>query len=31
VARSIYVASPEGDTGKSVVALGLVDLLSRTV
>lgn len=31
MARSIYVASPEGDTGKSVVALGLVDLLSRTV
>jgi len=31
VARSIYVASPEGETGKSTVALGLVDLLARTV
>jgi len=31
VARSIYVTSPEGDTGKSTVALGLVDLLTRTV
>ncbi|WP_291757819.1 phosphate acetyltransferase [Cellulomonas sp. 73-145] len=31
VARSIYIASPEGDTGKSTVALGLVDLLTRTV
>ncbi|WP_029289656.1 phosphate acetyltransferase [Cellulomonas sp. HZM] len=31
MARTIYVASPEGDTGKSVVALGLVDLLTRTV
>jgi len=31
VARSIYLASPEGDSGKSVVALGLVDLLTRTV
>jgi len=31
VARSIYVASPEGDTGKSTVALGLLDLLARTV
>jgi len=31
VARSIYLTSPEGDSGKSVVALGLVDLLSRTV
>jgi phosphate acetyltransferase len=27
VARSIYVASPEGYTGKSSIALGLVDLL----
>src|SRR5699024_10861425 len=26
-ARSIYVASPEGHTGKSSIALGLVDLL----
>ncbi|MBT0994394.1 phosphate acetyltransferase [Cellulomonas sp. DKR-3] len=31
MASSIYVASPEGDTGKSTVALGLVDLLARTV
>jgi phosphate acetyltransferase len=31
VARSIYLTSPEGDTGKSTVALGLVDLLTRTV
>ncbi|GCE77004.1 hypothetical protein CBZ_20600 [Cellulomonas biazotea] len=31
MARSIYLTSPEGDSGKSVVALGLVDLLSRTV
>ncbi|WP_028045002.1 phosphate acetyltransferase [Cellulomonas sp. URHE0023] len=31
MARTIYVTSPEGDTGKSVVALGLVDLLTRTV
>ncbi|MGN8246910.1 phosphate acetyltransferase [Cellulomonas soli] len=31
MARSIYVTSPEGDTGKSTIALGLVDLLSRTV
>jgi phosphate acetyltransferase len=31
VARSIYITSPEGDTGKSTVALGLVDLLTRTV
>jgi len=29
--RSVYVASPEGRTGKSVVALGLVDLLVRRV
>ena len=29
--RSVYVASPEGQTGKSVVALGLVDLLLRRV
>ncbi|WP_426592971.1 phosphate acetyltransferase [Cellulomonas sp. McL0617] len=31
MARSIYVTSPEGDSGKSIVALGLVDLLTRTV
>ncbi|WP_315095623.1 phosphate acetyltransferase [uncultured Cellulomonas sp.] len=31
MARSIYVTSPEGDSGKSMVALGLVDLLARTV
>jgi len=31
VARTIYVTSPEGDAGKSVVALGLVDLLIRSV
>ncbi|GEL94516.1 phosphate acetyltransferase [Cellulomonas composti] len=31
MARSIYLTSPEGDTGKSTVALGLVDLLARTV
>ncbi|MCV2395491.1 phosphate acetyltransferase [Actinotalea sp. M2MS4P-6] len=31
MARSIYITSPEGDTGKSTVALGLVDLLTRTV
>ena len=29
--RSVYIVSPEGDTGKSVVALGLVDLLTRRV
>jgi phosphate acetyltransferase len=29
--RSIYLTSPEGDSGKSVVALGLVDLLSHTI
>ena len=29
--RSLYIASPEGETGKSTVALGVVDLLSRTV
>jgi len=29
--RSIYVASPEGDTGKSTVALGVLDLLVRQV
>ncbi|MFH5822137.1 phosphate acetyltransferase [Georgenia sp. AZ-5] len=31
MARSIYIASPEGHTGKSTVALGLVDLLTRSV
>ncbi|HLT70446.1 MAG TPA: phosphate acetyltransferase, partial [Acidimicrobiales bacterium] len=31
MARSIYVASLEGHSGKSLVALGLVDALSRTV
>jgi phosphate acetyltransferase len=30
-ARSIYIVSPEGHTGKSVVALGLLDLLTRRV
>ncbi|TQL03444.1 phosphate acetyltransferase [Cellulomonas sp. SLBN-39] len=31
MARTIYVMSAEGNTGKSVVALGLVDLLTRSV
>jgi phosphate acetyltransferase len=31
VARSIYITSAEGDTGKSTIALGVLDLLSRTV
>lgn len=31
MARSLYITSSEGDTGKSTVALGMVDLLSRTV
>ncbi|WP_084127830.1 phosphate acetyltransferase [Demequina sp. NBRC 110055] len=31
VARSIYIASAEGDTGKSTVALGITNLLTRTV
>ncbi len=31
MARSIYLTSPEGLTGKSLVALGLVELLGRTV
>jgi phosphate acetyltransferase len=30
-ARSVYITSPEGSTGKSVVALGLLDLLVRRV
>ena len=29
--RSIYITSPEGDTGKSTVALGMLDLLVRQV
>jgi phosphate acetyltransferase len=31
VTRSVYVASPEGLTGKSAVALGLLDALTREV
>ncbi|GAA4417554.1 phosphate acetyltransferase [Georgenia halophila] len=31
MARSIYVASAEGHTGKSAIALGLVDLFARRV
>jgi phosphate acetyltransferase len=31
VGRSVYVASPEGLTGKSAVALGLLDALTREV
>jgi phosphate acetyltransferase len=31
VSRSVYVASPEGLTGKSAVALGLLDALTRRV
>jgi phosphate acetyltransferase len=31
VSRSVYVASPEGLTGKSAVALGLLDALTRQV
>ena len=27
--RSIFIASPEGDSGKSTIALGLIDLLVR--
>lgn len=30
-ANSVYISSPEGDTGKSTIALGVVDLLSRQV
>ncbi|WP_201774426.1 phosphate acetyltransferase [Demequina sediminicola] len=30
MARSIYIASAEGDTGKSTVALGITTLLART-
>jgi phosphate acetyltransferase len=29
MSRSVYIASPDGVSGKSAVALGLVDLLSR--
>ena len=29
--RSIYVAAPEGQTGKSVVAVGIIDALAREV
>ena len=31
MSRSVYIASPEGMSGKSSIALGLVDLLSRRV
>lgn len=31
MSRSVYVASPEGVTGKSAVALGLLDALTREV
>ncbi len=31
MSRSVYIASPEGVSGKSSVALGIVDLLSRRV
>jgi len=31
VARSLYVTSPEGETGKGMVALGALDLLTRRV
>ena len=31
MSRSVYVASPEGLTGKSAVALGLLDALTREV
>ena len=30
-ARSIFITSPEGETGKSTVALGVLDLLTRRV
>ncbi|GHG45609.1 phosphate acetyltransferase [Flavimobilis marinus] len=30
-ARNVYITSPEGETGKSTVALGLVDVLTRRV
>jgi phosphate acetyltransferase len=31
MARSLYITSAEGDTGKSTIALGMLDLLNRTV
>ena len=31
MSRSIYVASTEGETGKSAVALGIVDVLGRSI
>src|SRR3954454_24153915 len=31
MSRSVYIASPEGESGKSTVALGLLDLLSHQV
>lgn len=31
VARSIYIASAEGDTGKSTIALGITNLLAKQV
>ncbi|WNM23983.1 phosphate acetyltransferase [Demequina capsici] len=31
MSRSIYIASSEGDTGKSTIALGITAMLSRTV
>jgi phosphate acetyltransferase len=31
VSRSVYIASSEGFTGKSAVALGLLDALTREV
>jgi phosphate acetyltransferase len=31
VSRSVYIAAPEGHTGKSAVALGLLDALTREV
>ncbi|MTD15400.1 phosphate acetyltransferase [Nakamurella sp. YIM 132087] len=31
MSRSVYIASPEGESGKSTVALGLADLLTRRV
>ena len=31
MSRSVYVASPEGNSGKSTVAFGLLDQMTRTV
>jgi phosphate acetyltransferase len=31
MSRSVFIASPEGSTGKSIVAFGLLDLLTRHV